>query len=41
VPFILVPIFGPLNAISREALGLIHGESHVAQLRDTLRLAHS
>ncbi len=34
-----VPRFGPLNAIHQHLLGLIHAESHRAQLLDVLRQA--
>lgn len=33
----LVPRFGDLNAVSRVLLGLMHGESHLAQLREIKR----
>ncbi len=32
-----VPHFGPLNAVSRHLLGVMHGASHLNQLRESLR----
>ena len=32
-----IPHFGPLNAIGMYILGVLHGESHIEQLRDIMR----
>jgi len=35
----LVPHFGPLNAVSRHLLGVMHGSGHLNQIRESLRQA--
>lgn len=35
----LVPRFGPLNAISRHILGLMHANAHLEQIHETMRQA--
>jgi chloramphenicol 3-O-phosphotransferase len=32
-----IPHFGPMNAIGMDVLGIIHGESHIEQLKEILR----
>jgi len=34
-----VPRFGPMNAIGMHMLGIVHGESHIEQLREIMRQA--
>ena len=37
VAMTLIPALGPMNAVGRYVLGIGHGQSHLDQLRETLR----
>ena len=38
---VLIPRFGPLNAIARHAISLLHGQGHADQIAETVRQAHT
>lgn len=37
VTIIRIPSFGPMNVVAMHALGILHGEGHVEQLREIMR----
>ncbi len=37
VTIVRIPTFGPMNAVGMHGLGILHGQSHVEQLREIMR----
>ena len=37
VTIMRIPSFGPMNAVGMHALGILHGQSHIEQLREIMR----